>query len=653
MSRLDPNDSYHMLYWQEAGEQLQEMEQALLKIETGHYDDETINHIFRMAHSLKGSSATLDLKDLMQLAHAIESVLTCIKSKTMMIDSAIVTTLLEGLDMLLEIHRELMTGADRMVDVSCLAARIEGLSKCSAIQATQQRKLKVVFEPDEEMLGLKAQIILNALEPVTEVFSISPAAYETLEDEAFGDSIEIKIDSKTPESLLRDVLDDVTGISKVQFTCAATVAAPVTETEVKPEMTEMVQSPQGGISVSVSEKTAVKVNILKIDQLINLVGELIIDKESLHSISNQLKKAYRKDKQVQRLLDVCEHLDYLGAELQEIVLSTRMLPLGTIFDSLPRMVRDLAIRCGKQVAFQVTGQEQGIDRGMIEALLDPLHHLLRNAIDHGIETPEARLALGKSAQGLLKLSASQGDNHILIQIEDDGKGIEVDKVMKKAVEKGLIDLDEVPYLTEHEWLEFLFTPGFSTATSVSDISGRGVGLDVVKANINKLSGIIDIQSQPNKGTRFIIKLPLTLAIIKAMLIKEGPCTFAIPISAIVEVFRLKDAEIIERIHSTGFSHVLHWRESTIPLLYLSNFFEINASLIEAEKLYVVVVGMGEKKTAVVVERILGEQEIVIKSMAAYTGMNKLLGPLEGISGVSILGDGGLAHIVDVSLLVKS
>ena len=657
MSRLDPKDSYHMLYWHEAGEQLQEMEQALLKIETGHYDDETINHLFRMAHSLKGSSATLDLKDLMQLAHAIESVLTCIKSKTITIDSAVVTVLLEGLDALLEIHRNLLIGDEQMAEVSCLAARIEGLSKNNVIQAPQQRKLKVLFEPDEEMLGLKAQIILNALEPVTEVFSISPEAYETLEDEAFGDSIEIKIDSKTPESILRDVLDDVTGIAQVHFTCAASavaaVAVPVTESEVKPEMAEMAESPQGGISVSVLEKTAVKVNIHKIDQLINLVGELIIDKESLHSISNHLKKEYSKDKQVLRMIDVCEHLDYLGAELQEIVLSTRMLPLGTIFDSLPRMVRDLAIKCGKQVMFQVTGQEQGIDRGMIEALLDPLHHLLRNAIDHGIETPEERLAIGKSAQGLLKLSASQGDNHILIQIEDDGKGIEVDKVMKKAVEKGLIDLDEVPYLTEHEWLEFLFAPGFSTAASISDISGRGVGLDVVKANINKLSGIIDIQTQPSKGTRFIIKLPLTLAIIKAMLIKEGPCTFAIPISAIVEVFRLKDAEIIERIHSTGYSHVLHWRESTIPLLYLSNFFEINASLENAEKLYVIVVGLGEKKTAVVVERILGEQEIVIKSMAAYTGMNKLLGPLEGISGVSILGDGGLAHIVDVSLLVKS
>lgn len=652
MSRLDPKDSYHMLFWHEAEEQLQQMEQALLEIEAGQYQEETVNHLFRMAHSLKGSSATLALQDLMLLAHAIESVLTCIKSKTMTIEPVVVSTLLEGLDALQEIHRGLFAETYAVTDVSCLADRIERMSKCKNLQPQDRRKLTITFEPDEEMLSLKALIIVNALEPVTEILSVTPEAYETTEDEAFGNVLALMIDPKTSEAVLREVLDEITGIAQVQFSCAAS----------NPEMPEInnalkavdqTQLSQVSSAVPMLEKTAVKVNIQKIDQLINLVGELIIDKESLHSIANLLKQSYRKDKQVLRMVEVCEHLDYLGAELQEIVLSTRMLPLGTLFDTLPRMVRDLSLKCSKQIAFQVTGQDQGIDRGMIEALMDPLNHLLRNAIDHGIELPEERVTLGKPAQGLLKLSASQGDNHILIQVEDDGRGIAVDKVMKKAIEKGLVDLEEVAYLTDQEWLEFVFAPGFSTASEVSDISGRGVGLDVVKSNINKLSGIIDIQTQPNIGTRFIIKLPLTLAIIKAMLIKEGTCTFAIPISTIIEVFRLKETEISERIHSTGYSHVLHWRETSIPLFYLGHYFEIRNDLEAADKYYVVVIAMGEKKTAMVVERILGEQEIVIKSMADYMGENKLLGALEGISGVSILGDGGLAHILDVSRLVRS
>lgn len=648
MARLDLHDSYHMLFWEEAREQIGTMEKELLLVEAGLSTDETINRIFRMAHSIKGGSATLQLGDLMALAHGVESVLTLVRQRQLSLDVQAMAGLLEAIDGIKAVHEGLVLEQGAEVDVPGIIIGLEALLNQTPPANRHRKCLSVVFEPDTELISLKAFMVINAISDCCQVISADPPDYETLEDEDFGDRLEVCLETDASDQAILERLEDLTELKAVTLTDERVM--PCLDIP-EPPRTESLPKPLP--SHSNSEKTTVKVNIQKIDQLINLVGELIIDKESLHSVAKGLKASYRKDKHVIRLLEVCEHLHYLGSELQEIALSTRMLPLENLFDKFPRMVRDLSLQCAKQIHFSMEGKEHGIDRSMIEDLMDPLTHLLRNAIDHGIEDEWQRLERGKAAQGSLKLTASQGENHILITVEDDGGGIDLAKIQKKALEKGWITLEEAPYLSDEDWMRYIFEPGFTTAAQVSDISGRGVGLDVVKSNITRLSGQIDVQSELGTGTRFIIKLPLTLAIIKAMLIREDACTFAVPVSAIVEVFRLKEAEITERIHSTGYSQVLHWRDFTIPLISLSQFFELTPPEPDRDKLYVMVLGIGEKRTAVVVESILGEQEIVIKSMAEFVGKDKLFGELEGISGVSILGDGGLAHILDVGAIIRN
>lgn len=648
MARLDLNDSYHMLFWEEAREQIGTMEKELLLVEAGLSSDETINRIFRMAHSIKGASATLELKDLMALSHGVESVLTLVRQRQISLDVRVMGGLLEAIDGIKAVHEGLLKEAAPEVDVPSIIIGLEALLTHEPPANRQRKCLSVLFEPDTELIGLKAFMVVNAISDCCRVISADPPDYETLEDEDFGDRLTLCLETEVDDKEILERLEDLTELRRVTLTDERVL--PCVESP-EPVRSENLTKPV--TSHGSSEKTTVKVNIQKIDQLINLVGELIIDKESLHSVAKGLRASYRKDKHVIRLLEVCEHLHYLGSELQEIALSTRMLPLENLFDKFPRMVRDLALQCSKQIHFSMEGKEHGIDRSMIEDLMDPLTHLLRNAIDHGIEDEWQRLERGKPAQGSLKLTASQGENHILITVEDDGGGIDLSKIQKKALEKGWITLEEAPYLSDEDWMRYIFEPGFTTASEVSDISGRGVGLDVVKSNISRLSGQIDVQSELCTGTRFIIKLPLTLAIIKAMLVREDACTFAVPVSAIVEVFRLKEAEITERIHSTGYSQVLHWRDFTIPLISLSQFFELKSPKPDKDKLYVMVLGIGEKRTAVVVESILGEQEIVIKSMGEFVGKDKLFGELEGISGVSILGDGGLAHILDVGAIIRN
>ncbi len=337
--------------------------------------------------------------------------------------------------------------------------------------------------------------------------------------------------------------------------------------------------------------------------------------------------------------------------MEELVLSTRMLPLESIFDKFPRMVRDLSVKCNKKVNFVIEGKDTGIDRGIIEELVDPLNQILRNSIDHGLETEEERTRYGKPPVGTIRLSANQGENHVVITIQDDGKGIDVDRVREKALDKGLISREESETLSEEAIIRYIFEPGFSTAKEVSEISGRGVGLDVVKSNISRLNGIIDINTMRNEGTTFSIKLPLTLAIIKAMLIKEGTCTFAIPVASIVEIIRLKGREHMELIHDTGKNEVFSWRDHAIPLIRMGTYFELDSAA-GLDKRFIIVVGNGERKISLMVEQVLGEQEIVIKSMGDFVGEDKLLGDMQGVSGVSILGDGSFAQIVDIAAMIR-
>lgn len=671
MPRIQLQDAYHALFWEETKDQIEAMEQEILKIESHGADDESLNSIFRMAHSIKGSAATLHLDDMLAVSHALESVLTALKNNELKPETHIMETILCALDVLRKIHTELIVSDAPMLDFMTSVKSLESLLTTPStlsrdIDAFPLEKiygLKIIFEEDTDLLGLKAYIVIQALQSFTDVRSVTPENYETCEDDEFHSQMEIWLETEDSyESILEalDCITDIKAIEALKYEGKQTLDAERLMLSIQEEdgieepLLVNAQSPKDlafNVGSMALDKSTVRVSINKINQLINLVGELIVDKESLHDIAKSLKETYGKDPQVIRLLDVFNHLHYIGSELQEIALSTRMLPLETLFKKYPRMVRDVSLTCEKQVSFIMTGAEHGIDRGMIEALSDPLTHLIRNAIDHGFETPEERLIVGKTAEGTLKLSASQGDNHILIMIEDDGRGIDAKRIQKKVLEKGWVTLEEVPFIGTEEWLDYIFEPGFSTADDVSEVSGRGVGLDVVKSNISKLNGQIEVTTEKGMGTRFTIKLPLTLAIINAMMVYEEGCTFAIPITSIVEIFRLKNDEIKERIHRTEFSQVLQWRDFAVPIVHLRQYFELSSGQIMGDTLFVIVLGSGEKKTALIVNEILGEQEVVIKSLGDFIGKHKLFGELKGISGVSILGDGSLAHVLDVTAII--
>jgi two-component system chemotaxis sensor kinase CheA len=681
MHRLDIKDPYQAMFIDETREQLEQMEQELLNLESGRADNETINIIFRMAHSIKGSAATMELAEITEIAHLLESLFMKVKGQEIALEAPVMNTILEALDTLKSLHRYLWDDTAEVPDMEVVSSKIKLLigetpkakGKAERQEATVDEiftdeeleiikesksnsgkyKVVITLNDDAELKGVKAYIICHNFEDLGEILSVAPSDYENLADEEFGCKISLLLATEEGEEVVRRVLNSVTELKETKIISfrESEIAGDEERKATKPADVIPIKDNEAKNDRRVDEKTSVKVNINKINKLINLMGEFVVDKEALNKLSMELKKKYKKDPSVIRLIDVFTHISYLGSELEELVLSTRMLPLENIFNKLPRMVRDLALKCNKNVNFIIEGKETGIDRGIIEELVDPLNHILRNCIDHGLEPEEERIRNGKNPSGTIKLSASQGENHVVITIQDDGKGIDVSRVREKALENKLIGKEESETLSDEDIIKYIFEPGFSTAREVSEISGRGVGLDVVKSNIGKLNGIIDINTAQNEGTTFTIKLPLTLAIIKAMLIKEGPCTFAIPVASIVEIIRLKGKEHKELIHDTGKNEVFSWRDQAIPLVRMEIYFELDSQS-DPNKMFIIVVGNGERKMALVAERVIGEQEIVIKSMGDFVGKDKLLGEIQGVSGVSILGDGSFAQIVDIAAMIR-
>ncbi|MBP7652176.1 chemotaxis protein CheA, partial [Candidatus Dependentiae bacterium] len=392
---------------------------------------------------------------------------------------------------------------------------------------------------------------------------------------------------------------------------------------------------------SIAGSATVRVDIEKLDTLMNLVGELLIAKTQVEQIGNNFDENILENKS--KLKFVTEQLGRVTNDIQEAIMKTRMVPIGTVFNRFPRVVRDIAKARNKKVNLIIKGEETELDKTVIEEIGDPMVHLIRNALDHGIEEPEKRLAAGKLEAGNLTLNAFHEGNHIIIEIEDDGAGINADVIRKKSLEKGLLSQEESNMISDNDIIKFIFKPGFSTAEVITDISGRGVGMDVVKSNISKINGIVDIQTKVGKGTTFTIKLPLTLAIINSLLVKVGEQIFAVPLAAVIESVKIRASEIgsIE-----GKYEVIKLRNSVIPILRLNNQFKIESNA-NKDKLFIVVIGLAEEKIAMVVDDLLGQQEIVIKSL------NHKIVSTPGIAGATILGDGQVVLILDISTVITN
>jgi len=391
----------------------------------------------------------------------------------------------------------------------------------------------------------------------------------------------------------------------------------------------------------VIDKT-VRIDVERLDELMNLVGELVLGRNRLSQIVSGVVERFEGESLARELMDTVAQVDYLTSELQAVVMRARMMPIAKVFSKFPRIVRDLSRDLNKEVDLLIYGEETEVDKSVIEFIHDPLVHLIRNAIDHGIETPQERKAIGKPEKGKVILRAEHEGNFIVITVEDDGRGIDPERVRRKAVEKKIITEQEASSISDRDALNLIFLPGFSTASKVTNVSGRGVGLDVVKANITKLNGIIDVQSTLGQGTKFILKLPLTLAIIQGLLVDVCGEIFIIPLSSVIEVVRIPQIQV----HSIKGKEIIRLRDSVLPLIRLANVFNLSSNGDYKENLYVVVVGLAEKKLGIVVDGLVGQKEVVIKSLGSY------LNNVRGIAGATILGDGTVRMIVDVAQIFK-
>lgn len=414
--------------------------------------------------------------------------------------------------------------------------------------------------------------------------------------------------------------------------------APSTSPEKSPETTPSPATPQE----EYTDKSTVRVDVKKIDDLINHVGELVLERNRMIQLLSEYQNGMDNILFSEEFAKLAKRTNFVTSELQAQALKMRLIPVGNVFKKFPRIVRNLSRDLGKQVELQIFGEETELDRSVVDEISDPLTHLIRNALDHGLESPEERIACGKNPIGNVILSARHEGNRIIISIKDDGRGIDSEKVVVKALEKGLITEQQLAEIGQQEIFDLLFLPGFSTRESASDLSGRGVGMDVVRTNIKKLHGIIEIKSEKEKGSEFVLKLPLTLAIIKSLLVDVSGETYSIPLSAIVETLRVRK----EDFHTIGGRKILPLRHSTLPLLNLSQIFGITSAIKDREYCYIVVVGAAEKRLGLLVTRLLGQQEVAIKSLGAY------LADIPGIAGSTIMGDGKVALIVDPAKLIE-
>lgn len=671
---MDMNQ-YLEIFIEESQEHLQGLNQSLLGLETNPKDMKILNEIFRVAHTLKGMAGTMGFTGITNLTHQMENVLDAIRNGKVEVNTAIVDILFECLDYLdNSIGAIANTGKEGTGNADAIIERLNGiLQKKTAAEeiaaavevqqddlmklnqydesiirkAVQQGmnifKVKVMLAKDCMLKSARAFIVFQTVERYAEIFKSIPKV-EDIEDEKFESEFTIAIITKESEALIKKELESISEIIEARFEKIEASE----EKEADRIISEDTLEEKDKATASADEKEnnedvhgkkakmgkTVRVDIDRLDNLMNLVSELIIIKTRLEGVGSELKN--------QDMTETVEYLERITTSLHDAVMKVRMVPIERVFNRFPRMVRDLSRDLAKEINLIMSGEETELDRTVIDEIGDPLIHLIRNAIDHGIEEKEERIKINKSPGGTVSLRAYQDGNSVVIEVEDDGKGIDVEKVKIKAIERGLVSKVDADELDEKSIVEMLFKPGFSTAEKVSDISGRGVGLDVVKTKIESLNGIVEVENTKGKGSKFIIRLPLTLAIIQALMVTIGEEKYAIPLNVIRDITVI-DAETIRNVH--GQVVVLN-RNSVLPIVRLGRMLDVaNVESEESKELTAVVVKKGDRNAAFIVDSLIGQQEIVIKTLG------KFLSGIKYIAGATILGDGQVALIVDTNSLI--
>lgn len=644
----------------EVEEQLQLLEQDVLQLEQKGESPEIIHNIFRVAHTLKGASAAMGFEEMKNVTHEMENVLDTIRNHLLPVTKPIVNLLFQCLDQLLQLRDEFVTGS---IQTNCepLIQELRKLldSKVSkqeekssqtqefSLQPEQQAKLteainqglhiwncEVEVNPDCEMKLARAFVILNRIEQFGDVIETLPKLDLNAQASSLHQISYLLIsdlDAKSLELETKNIVD----VKRVKI-------HPYSVNDQGFEEIKMGRlnwdEPQTKTIMETRRAVqTIRVNVERLERLMNLVGELVIDQTRIAQVRSILHNRYTSDETIDELEQISNHISRVVGELQESMMKTRMLPIEQLFNRFPRMVRDLSNTLGKEVNLVIEGQDTELDRTVIEEIGDPLIHLIRNALDHGIEKAEVRKKAKKPIKGTLRITASHQENQVVLTIEDDGAGIDPEKVKQSAIQKELITAQEAEGMTEQELIELIFQPGFSTAKTVSDISGRGVGMDIVRSHIEKLNGLIDVDTRLGKGTKFTIKLPLTLAILTGLLIKLNGRTYALPMSSVVEIVRIPVSEM----NSVKGQAVAVIRDKALPLIWLHDHFGMERQKRKHKNVFIVVVGVAEKRLGLVVDELIGNQEIVVKSIGSY------IGKIDGISGATILGDGSVSLILDV------
>ncbi|MEJ8546468.1 chemotaxis protein CheA [Brevibacillus borstelensis] len=685
---MDMNQ-YLDMFIEESKEHLQAINANLLVLENDPESIQIVNEIFRSAHTLKGMSATMGFEDMASLTHEAENVLDLIRNDKLKINSDIMDVIFESVDLIEGMVMNIMEGGDGSADVSKpvakLRAIVSGDFASAATEAAEEAVaageesaashseegsreyaldefsltvlkqskeagnnlfwIKVTLQENCLLKAARAYMVFDQLESMGEVIKSTPPA-EDLENERFDLSFEVVFVTMEPLEKVKKAIENISEIAEVlvepvemkeagkeakeaEKQAAATAAPAAAKKEAGPA-----QNNAAVKKVAAGGKT-IRVDIERLDVLMNLFSELVIDRGRLEQLARELGKS--------ELQETVEHMSRISGDLQNIILTMRMVPVEQVFNRFPRMIRDLAKDLNKKVNLEIYGAETELDRTVIDEIGDPLVHLLRNSLDHGIESPAQRKQAGKPEEGTIQLRAFHSGNHVFIEVKDDGAGINKDKVLKKALERGVVNPANADTLTDRQIFELLFSSGFSTAEVISDISGRGVGLDVVKTKIESLGGNVSVDSVRGQGTTFLIQLPLTLSIISAMLVQVRNEKYAVPLSSIIEtaVFRKEQIMMAHR------QKVIDFRGKVVPLVSLQEIFQIPDNGAEKDdEVAVVIVRKGEKMAGLVVDSFIGQQEIVLKSLGKY------LVNVFAISGATILGDGQVALIIDCNALIK-
>ncbi|HML98779.1 MAG TPA: chemotaxis protein CheA [Tepidiformaceae bacterium] len=683
--QFDLDDEDLKLFCEEADEQIELLDTSLVQLE-GEPDPDLVQQIFRAAHTLKGSSATIGHRKMASLTHAMETVLDAVRQGRRRPTSDVVDALLAGLDALRVLANEVVTRVDSGIETARLEADLHAVLEAPGADAeeatpgdeggftyqldaaraeaalagmdngTSLYLVEVAISNDCQLPSIRSFQVLQEVDALGQVL-VSWPERELIEAGAGEHSLACFLLSSQSDEQLQAAIEAVSDVASVHarpvppedagkpLPPTARPALPTTAAD-RRQLTLVEDGSPAESSRGASRKAtqSVRIDVERLDGLMNLVGELVIDRTRLQQIREQLS-AVLKDANLNELTENFEettsHLARVTDELQEQIMRSRMLPVRSVLTRLPRLVRDVATKCGKKVELVTAGEETELDRSVIEEISDPLVHILRNAVDHGIETPEERRAAGKPETGLVTVTAWNQETYIYLSVKDDGKGIDTAALRRKVVEKGMMSRDAAEAATEEQAVQWIFLPGLSTAKQVSDVSGRGVGMDIVRTNIERLNGQITLHSTPGKGSEVIIQLPLTLATTKALMVVANGTVYAIPLVSVTEALADHEADI----HTVNGRKTLRLRHRLLPMIDLARALgDTRPRQMEAGK-FVVAARHGERQVAFLVDRLLGEQDVVVKSLG------DLVGNRRGLTGATILGDGTLGLIVDTASLV--